>query len=118
MAAAVFSIQNHFLTRAKQNRAAESAESFTVRLPFTIPCAVTSSDAGPVYAALRKRDRNGLKELFANKKFVAVKRGLEVRIANFGAVSMIVVEARPPDQLGVCFVPASVVPAIRQHASP
>ena len=89
----------------------------TLRLPFTIPCAVDSDDAGPIYGAFQKRDRELLRKLFTDKKFVAVPKGMDVRIANFGAVSMIIVDTHPPRRPGVCFVPAYVIPVIREHAS-
>lgn len=114
----MFWIHTHLLTRAKQGPAVDSAESLIVRLPFTIPCAVKASDAGPVYAALHDRDRNALKVLFTDKKFVAVDKGIEVNISDFGAVSMIVIEPRSSHRPGICFVPAYIVPAIRRHASP
>lgn len=88
-----------------------------LKLPFTIPCAVDSHDTAPVYAAFRTRDRELLGKLFADKRFVAVPKGLAVRISSFGAISMVSIEVRSGRRPGVCFVPTYVIAAIRQHAS-
>jgi hypothetical protein len=97
-----------------ENRGAGSSPTLT--LPFTIPCAVDSHDAAPVYAAFRRRDRELLEKLFADKKFVAVPEGLAVRISGFGRTSMVTIGARSGRRPGVCFVPTYVVAVIRQHA--
>lgn len=117
LAVAVYAIvifARHIGSRPLQNGAAISNR---LTLPFTIACAIDSSDAEPVYTALTKHDREVLSELFASKKFVAVNKGLAVRISNFGNVSMITIDARPPHPPGICFVPSYVVGAIRRHAS-
>jgi len=106
------------VSRSELNRLTSAGSSTTIKLPFTIPCAIDSGDAGPVYHALRARNREVLRAMSANKKFVAVQKGISVRIINFGALSMIIVDGRPPHRPGVCFVPAYVVQVIRQHTSP
>lgn len=115
LAVAVFAIaifERHMGSRSLQNRLGTTDR---VTLPFTIACAVDSNDAEPVYIALKKHDRAVLSELFASKKFVAVNKGLAVRIANFGDVSMITIDTHPPHPPGVCFVPSYVVGAIRRR---
>jgi hypothetical protein len=107
-------VHRHFVS-SQHNRGAMS--SATLNLPFTIPCSINSQDALPVYGAFRKHDRELLSKLFADYKFVAVPKGRTVRITNFGATSMVTVEARPPARPSVCFVPADVVPVILQHGS-
>jgi hypothetical protein len=99
------------------HRAAErSASPVTLTLPFTIPCAVVSNDAVPVYAALRKRDRRQLSQLFEDKRMVSVKKGVPVRMFPFGDTTM-VTTANGSHPEASCFVPSNIVPVIRKHLS-
>lgn len=108
-----------FLARTK-SRAAPGQEFNTagfldLNLPFTIPCATASSDAAPVYMALRARDRQALQLLFSERRMLSVEKGIPVRMVRFGGVAG--VKIRGGAHAGaICFVPPDVVPVIRKHA--
>ncbi len=86
-----------------------------LKLPFTIPCAAASSDAAPVYIALRARDREALKQLFTERRMLAVEKGVPVRMVRFGGVAGVKIEGGAHAG-ATCFVPPDVVPVIRKHA--
>jgi hypothetical protein len=79
-------------------------ESTVLRLPFTIPCAQQSADAGLVYGALRSRNRPELERLFAGHRLVVMRKGTKIRVTRFGMVGMLSIE---PNRASaeVCFVP-------------
>lgn len=92
-----------------------SAGFLDLNLPFTIPCATASSDAAPVYIALRSRDRKALKMLFSERRILAVEKGVPVRMARFGGVAGVKIKSGAHAG-AICFVPSDVVPVIRKHA--
>jgi hypothetical protein len=93
----------------------DSVGFLDLKLPFTIPCATDSSDAAPVYVALRARDRKALKQLFSERKMLAVEKGAPVRMVRFGGVAGVKIEGGAHAG-AICFVPPDVVPVIRKHA--
>ncbi len=108
-----------FLFARSRSRTAHDQE-FTagfleLNLPFTIPCATASSDAAPVYIALRARDRKALKQLFTERRMLAVEKGIPVRMSRFGDVAGVKVEGGAHAG-ATCFVPPDVIPVIRKHA--
>ena len=91
-----------------------SAGTLDLSLPFTIPCATSSGDAEPVYLALRGRDRKALRQLFSEKRMLALEKGASVRLSRFGGVVGVKVE-RGANAGAICFVPLDVVPVIHKN---
>ncbi len=86
-----------------------------LKLPFTISCATSSSDAAPVYVALRGRNRKELNDLSSERRMLAVEKGSPVRMSRFGQVVGVKVEGGAHAG-AICFVPPDVVSVIHKHA--
>ncbi len=108
-------LYTHSKFRQAPDRNFGSAGFLALNLPFTIPCATTSDDAAPVYLALRTRDRRALKQLFSERRMLAVQKGSPVRMSRFGRVVGVKVEGGVHAGT-ICFVPPDVVPVIHNHA--
>ncbi len=96
------------------DRTLDAAGFLSFDLPFTIPCATASSDAGPVYLALHTRNRQALKQLFSEQRMLAIEKGSPVTMSRFGTVIGVKVESGAHAGI-ICFVPPDVVPVIRKH---
>lgn len=88
---------------------------FEPEVPFqlTIRCALASADPAKIYGTLRTRNRPALQTPFVERKMIAIKKGVLVRISSsFLGDSALITVPGASSQGGVCFVP-DVVPVIR-----
>ncbi|WP_184085344.1 hypothetical protein [Silvibacterium bohemicum] len=104
----------------KQTRAAKhvtvALSPATLRLPFTLPCAVDAGDANPLYAAVRGRDRTLLLDMVAQRRVMMVKQGTPVDL--LPASQIVIVSLSRGGHGGLsCYIPSDIVPVI-EHQIP
>lgn len=86
----------------------------SLRLPFTLPCAIYSGDATPIYAALRNRDRTSLMEMVAKKRVLMVQQGTSVAIVSVSHAAMVTIGGGLREG-GTCYIPSDIVPVIQRR---
>ncbi|MGC2662059.1 MAG: hypothetical protein WA324_29200 [Bryobacteraceae bacterium] len=95
-------------------RAVAQAPPGTVRLPFTLPCALYSGDASPVYAAIRQRDRNALMSMVAQKRLMMVREGTSVALLPVNNIATVSIYSGARDGR-TCYVPSDIVSVIERR---
>lgn len=86
-----------------------------LRLPFTLPCAVYSADADPVYAAIRGRDRALLMNMVSQKRVMIVKRGTSVALIPFNDTAVVSIDGVGVSEGRSCYVPSDIIPVIERR---
>jgi hypothetical protein len=85
-----------------------------LRLPFTLPCAVYSADASPIYAAIRGRDRALLMNMVSQKRVMIVKRGTSVALIPFNETAVVSIDGGVREGHS-CYVPSDIIPVIERR---
>ena len=93
-----------------------SGSHFALVLPFTIPCALSSGDAEPIFGALKNHNRTALETFSLQRRMLAVEKGSSVIMWNFADIAAVKVKGGPQSG-AVCFVPSWIVGSIRAHPS-
>jgi hypothetical protein len=101
---------------ALPGRSLAQAPSGTLRLPFTLPCALYSGDASPVYAAIRQRDRNALMSMVAQKRLMMVREGTSVALLPVNNIATVSIYSGVRDGR-TCYVPSDIVTVIERRIS-
>jgi hypothetical protein len=86
----------------------------TLRLPFTLPCAVDAGDANPLYAAVRGRDRTLLMNMVAQRRVMMVKQGTPVDLLPESQIVIVSLSRGGRGGLS-CYIPSDVVPVIERQ---
>jgi hypothetical protein len=115
LAAIVLAIQwrNRHMKMAGRNGAAALAPG-TLRLPFTLPCAIYSGDATPVYTAIRGRDKDQLMHMVAQKRVMMLMQGTSVALMRVNQTAMVSIYGGGREGR-TCYVPSEMVPVIERR---
>lgn len=85
----------------------------TLRLPFTLPCAVDAGDAISLYAAVRRRDTKLLMNMVAQRRVMMVRQGTSVDLLSASQIVIVSFSQGARENLS-CYIPSDIVPVIKR----
>ncbi len=100
------------LTHGPERTRTPAARS--LQLPFALPCAVNSGDAGFFYAALRRSDRKAVVGMLADHRVFLVQKNTALSVMPLRQVTVVILKEDPGQ--AVCYIPSDVLLAIQRKA--
>jgi hypothetical protein len=104
----------HRLHHPRDAAPAEATFEF-MRLPFALPCSMSTADVSLFYAALRRHDRAEVTKMFETDRIHMIPKGTSLSIHNGSLFATVTVEDHKQAPTN-CFIPGDVVPAIERKA--